>query len=64
MDIHKFWSIARKATTAAAFVGVSAVAAHLVPSPWDTWLEIIIAAGAYVGVYAMPNAKQEPPTAS
>jgi hypothetical protein len=45
----------RKGIVAAAGALASAVAAGLVPDPWDKWAMVVLAVCTAMGVYSVPN---------
>ena len=58
MNAHKFLTVARKAGVAAVGALASAVAANLLPEPWNTVGAAVVAVATYFGVYHTENAAE------
>lgn len=59
MQVHKFWSVARKAGVAALGVVATGVAYGIIPQPWDKAAVAVLAIATYFGVYHTPNAPSD-----
>ena len=55
MNAHKFLTVARKAAVAAVGALASAVAANMLPEPWNTVSAAVVAVATYFGVYQTRN---------
>jgi len=55
MHWHQVLTVARKAGVAALGAVAAALAAGLLPDPWDKVGAAVVAVGTYLGVYATPN---------
>lgn len=58
MNAHRVFTVARKAGVAAVGALASAVAANLLPEPWNTVGAAVVAVATYFGVYRTSNAPQ------
>jgi len=52
-----FWQRARKFLVALLGFAASAVAAGIVPEPYDQWVTVAVAGLTALGVYRVPNAR-------